>query len=221
MSIKTALYKKWGQNLIGKDDKLALDMFDRAIKLDSHDCDAYIMKSGVLLRTGRVVDALKILDQAIEANPGKTKEIGEIDELRIGLRKILVEQPSSVGSVQKATTKPPKEFRVNFPEKGLSADIIFIEGRGFDVVLASALTGEKRSIASANNLMSAQGLKDFVHYIFTKLPKNLDFKQAVATLERIAPQKNGSDVLDSATHSEASKAGLQRPEETQPTEIPF
>ena len=70
MSIRSKFLAKWGENLMrNHDSELALNMFDRAIKADPKELKAYLGKAGIYVGKGNTGEAIKILDQAIAANP--------------------------------------------------------------------------------------------------------------------------------------------------------
>lgn len=79
MSIKSKFFYKWGENAFKDNNpELALTMFDKAINADPKELKAYIGKYSVFARTGRPIEALKVLDQVVVASPENVKDIEEL-----------------------------------------------------------------------------------------------------------------------------------------------
>ena len=88
MSIKSKFFTKWGTNCLKNNDiELALKMIDRAIKADSQDLEAYLVKAGILARTEQPEEAIEVFDKALETNPDS-----EIKKIINELREALVEE---------------------------------------------------------------------------------------------------------------------------------
>ncbi len=83
MSLFSKFYTKWGENAF-KDNQpdLALKMVNRAIKSDSGDLNAYILKIAILSRMAQPEEALKTLDLAIETNIENKKIIDALTQFR-------------------------------------------------------------------------------------------------------------------------------------------
>lgn len=54
---------------------MAIPMFDKAISFDSTDIDTHILKVASLMKLDRPEDAIRAIDQAIEANPGQAGDL--------------------------------------------------------------------------------------------------------------------------------------------------
>ncbi|MBN1585649.1 hypothetical protein JW899_04785 [Candidatus Uhrbacteria bacterium] len=77
MSLRSKFLIKWGENLFFKENEpeMAFKMIDRAIKADSKDWRAYILKSSILMRLGRPKDALIVLESYTRDNPEKVSDV--------------------------------------------------------------------------------------------------------------------------------------------------
>jgi tetratricopeptide (TPR) repeat protein len=132
MSIKSKFFYKWGENAFkDNNSELALTMFDKAINADSKELKAYTGKFGIFTRAGRPVEALEVLDYAIEANPENAKNIDELRQpfikyiIDINMGKAVAVEYCKKGMIQLTQYQQPKEAIKMF-NKALEIDPQFI-----------------------------------------------------------------------------------------------
>ena len=70
MSVKSKFYVEWGDKAVSVlgDFDIALEMYDRAIKIDKNDMEAYGGKCGVLIKVGDLEKALIVINESLKNN---------------------------------------------------------------------------------------------------------------------------------------------------------
>jgi tetratricopeptide (TPR) repeat protein len=218
MSITSAIFTKCGEFFIGKNDEDALRTFELAIKYNPHAVKAYIGAFAVMCRLGRLEEGLAILDQAIKANPEKTKETDEIREIRDAMRTIHEGKPPSPQNQQKTAQGDSRRIRKKILDQNLIFDIFSIGGGRFEFTFESTLTGERRNIK--NGSVSAADVKRLV-LGFQNLPKNCEFHQAVAIIERVELHREEGGPTGPITQGGTLEDGSGDSEEIRLEDSPF